>query len=204
MWKRILAATFVATLIASSSCQCRELDSDPWLLEPADSGRADAPPVDAPVDTSDAADAVDTTDVADVPDVADVRDAREDVDAWQRDNVVSNIQCREVLTDRTSLVIDDRGTVWLGFHQFQSPDCERSNLVVARRPVGGRWQVEEIARHRGIFGLEIIDPGEPLLVYPHPSRSDFRTAKRVSPGNWTFHTFDVSAVTTSAVGTAST
>jgi hypothetical protein len=183
-------------LLATSSCQCQDDDiGGPWEIAQgfdieergidADSG-PDVADVD---DVQDVPDEPDTEDVEDVEDIEDTEDIREVLDAepdtpppnpWEPEDV----PFEHALTDRTEMVIDDDGTFWIAFHSCDQPSCENATLSVARRPVGGDWTFEDIEPHRGIFGIDVIEPGRPLVVFPQQRDASLKAATRVGASSW--------------------
>lgn len=178
----------VVVVLPFSGCQCTDqIESEPWAFGGPDAYNTEllGPP---PVDSGDPPG--DTDDPGDIS-----------IDAWQPEDVVSDVQCEDALNDRTSLIVDDEGTTWVGFHKYRSSDCDgRPTLVVARKPVGGTWVEEDIQPHTGIFGLSSIDPGRPVVVYPDPRNrrrtevagsGTFRAAHRRGFENWEVHEFNI-------------
>ncbi|MFB6351913.1 MAG: hypothetical protein ABEN55_18260 [Bradymonadaceae bacterium] len=124
--------------------------------------------------------------------VADIGpDTEPDVDVWEPENVLPEICKSDARNDRTSLVVDDNGTLWLGFHKYAGENCQNSTLVVYHKRLGGRWVREDIQPHEGIFGLSIIDSNRPIAVFPDPSDGTFKAAHRRGDREWTFHEFDL-------------
>ncbi len=105
--------------------------------------------------------------------------------------VVQPVECSEALNDRSDLVVDERGTPWIGYHQYSGPSCERTSLVVARGTPEGDWTREALERHKGIFSVKIIEPSRPVAVYPNPRLGLFRSAMRDGPDDWAFTNLDL-------------
>lgn len=183
---RWLLPAFVV-LLPFAGCQCSdEVPAGPWSFDGPD---ALGPDVDDPPPPED-------TDDFPPEDVGDIT-----IDAWQPEDVVSDVKCENALDDRTSLIVDREGTTWVAFHKYRSDDCEgRPTLVVARKPVGGTWVEEDIQPHAGIFGINSIEPGNPVVVYPdarNPRRTSqtgsgtFRAAHREGPRDWRVRELDI-------------
>jgi len=181
---RWLLPAFVV-LLPVAGCQCSdEVPAGPWNLQGSDALGADVEPT--PEDT----DVDRPEDTADIP-----------IDTWQPEDVVSDVECENALDDRTSLIVDRAGTTWVGFHKYRSGNCEgRPTLVVARKPVGGTWVEEDIQPHAGIFGINSLEPGEPVMVYPdarNPRRTEqtgsgtFRAAHRRGSRDWRVRELDI-------------
>jgi hypothetical protein len=188
---RYIASMFLLVL-PLSGCQCQDTMPVGWELEePEGDAMADvvpdAPPMDVQPDVE-----PDTRDIGpDTRDVVDIRDAEPDIDAWQPEELF-DVPCTESeLNDRTSLAIDDNGTLWLGHHKFQRPDCSNPTLVVNRKRLEGRWVREDIQPHEGIFGLSIIDDNRPIAVFPDRRDGTFEAVHRRGNRDWEFHTFDI-------------
>ena len=184
-------------LLPWGGCDCNDVvdSTDPWVFEEPD----DVGPTDLD-DTrpEDVADVVDVADVADTPpDLSDTPGPL-DIDGWDPENVIDEIECDEALNDRTSMAIDSEGTVWFGYHRFEGPDddpCQRSILVLAHRRVGEEWKFRELERHRGLFAIEVIEPGRPVVVYPDledRQNDQFEAWMRRRDGTFDRHVFDIS------------
>lgn len=177
---------FVAllALLSFSNCRCADQRSyDDWEFERRDTtsdDRFDAistfPPEDVgPVDTGS----------------LDVADGREDTNKWQPEEVLPEIECRDALNDRTSLIVDSDGTLWLGYHHFRGENCRNPTLVVAHKRVGGEWVEEDLQPHNDIFGLSTINPGRPIAVYPDTDAGTFKASHRMGDQDWRTHVFDI-------------
>ena len=184
-----------AVLLPLSGCRCQDRVDYGWAFEEpedaTDTGRLDVPePPDTRPDTPD------TVHIPDSRDVPPVEDIAPEPDAWDPENVVSNIECRQALNDRTSLVIDDRGTAWLGYHSYSGRGCELSSLVVTHRRANSRWQRETLRRpHQGIFALSVIEPNRPISVFPDARDGQFKSAMRQGDGRWSTQAFDIGSHT---------
>ena len=87
--------------------------------------------------------------------------------------------------DRTSVIVDRAGTVWLGYHRCGDPSCLDPELVVGHRRAGQQnWVWEVIEGHRGLFGLEIIEADRPMVVYLQALSRELRVAMRQANGRW--------------------
>jgi len=184
--RRLLPALLL--LLPFSGCQCEdEVGPDAWEF-----GGPDASPPDVVVPP------FDTGDV----EPRDTRDARDlGFDTFVPENVVSDVECEDALNDRTSAIVDSEGTTWVAFHKYRSGECDESpSLVVARKPVGGEWTEETIQFHQGIFGINSVEAGRPVVVYPdprnprlsdRPGSGQFRAAHRRGPGDWEIRSLDI-------------
>lgn len=103
---------------------------------------------------------------------------------WRSEVVAEGLPRSFALNDRTSVVVDRQGTVWLGYHRCADRFCADPELVVARRPVGGSWSYETIDRHEGLFGLSVIHANEPLAVYVDAPDQSLALAQRRAEGGW--------------------
>ncbi|MBA2662365.1 MAG: hypothetical protein H0U74_08715 [Bradymonadaceae bacterium] len=110
---------------------------------------------------------------------------------WTPQVVDSNFSFNHALNDRTSLVVDEDGTMWLGYHSCPDRACSAAQLTVGRRPVGGSWSFENIQRHEGIFGLEVIDAEQPIVVYPDPFDNVLKVAMRQGRNRWDIESLPV-------------
>ncbi len=123
-----------------------------------------------------------------VPDAWVPPDVERDTDwnegEWTTEVVDTNFSLTHALNDRTSLVVDDDGTMWLGYHSCTDMFCNTPNLTIARRPVTRGWTRKTVQEHEGIFGLEVINPEEPIAVYPDPADNYLKVAQRNSTGSW--------------------
>lgn len=105
---------------------------------------------------------------------------------WEIEVVAENIPRSFASDDRTSVIVDRQGTVWLGYHRCEDPFCmEPSELVVGHRRVGQTtFTWERIEAHSGLFGLAVIDANEPIVIYLHQQSRELRAALRQPNGRW--------------------
>lgn len=168
--RRIIGLVLLGFL-ALPSCDCSgEHDSnwvldDEWPFEEEDAGQLDAEGAEDSEEESDA--------------------------AWQPEEVEPSVPDSHALTDRTSIVVDPEGTLWLGYHHCNDLTCSQPMLRVMHKAVGSDWKSEDIGIHDGIFGLEIIKPGEPIIAYPDSFERVYRVSMRSSDGAWRDHDFPV-------------
>lgn len=197
-WRRTTPIAWLAlvVLLPLSGCQCQDQVSDyGWVFEEPDGSVDDPPDVLLPetggLDIGPETD-TDTGIVRDTSDTLDVRDVEDtgDTEEWEQEDVLP-VVCEDARNDRTSMVIDDRGTIWLGYHRYTGQNCQNSTLVVAHRPVGGQWSEERIQAHQGIFAVETIEPDRPIVAYPDAPQGTFEAARRQGPGQWKTHQFNV-------------
>jgi hypothetical protein len=185
-WLTFVAITAVLPL---TGCNCNDPQEAGWEFDedwqfPADAG------VDTQPDAEDVWDArPDTADAADVADVEDAPDA-EPVDPWQPEEVES-VSRNQALTDRTGIAVDPDGTLWLGYHKCSDFSCDQPQLNVVNKPIGGQWSGETIRQHEGIFGVSVIEPGRPIVVFPDILDGTYKAAMRQPNGDWDLHTFPV-------------
>lgn len=186
--RRLLLLT-IGAVLCFSGCDCHhEIDSG-WDLEsgldfPEDLG-IDA--VDAEPDVIDVWDAPpDTVDAIDVEDEPDAPP----IDPWQPEEVES-VSRNHALTDRTSLAVDPDGTLWLGYHECNDLGCSEPTLKVVNKPLSGEWSGERIRAHEGIFGVSVVEPGKPIVVFPDILDDTYKAAMRQPDGDWRLHTFPV-------------
>ena len=199
MKTRYLLIGIIVLSMGSGSCTCHDgAYGEPWELteefENEGDGAVDFDADDTGVDTSDTTDigpdTSDTSDTLDTRDTEDVPDT-EPEDPWEPIDVDPSVPFQNALTDRTSLAIDENGTFWLGFHTCDTRDCSDSTLAVARKPQGEEWTVEEIERHSGIFGLEIMEPERPVVVFTQDLDDSFKSATRLGEPSWAVRQFPV-------------
>lgn len=189
-------AAWIGFLLALplSGCRCQDTVKEyGWVFEESEDsgGLPDLPEPDTGMDVGADADVVADVGVdADVADAFDAADTAPQGDAWEEENVLP-VVCEAAKNDRTSMIIDERGTIWLGYHRLEGRNCNRSTLVVAHKPVGGQWEEEYIQRHEGIFAVEAMRPGRPLVVYPDARQGTFEAAQRRGSGQWSTHQFNV-------------
>lgn len=190
MKSRYILIAACALLLASSSCRCQDNDlGGPWEIVQGFDIQERGIDAETGVDAEDVSDVQDVPDVPDTEDVEDTEDVREVFDVepdtpppnpWEPEDV----PFEHAWEDRTELVIDDEGTFWIAFHSCDTRSCENAQLSVARRPVGGDWTIEDIEKHKGIFGIEVIEAGRPLVVYTQSRDNSFKAATRVANNAW--------------------
>jgi hypothetical protein len=192
---RCLIYVTVATLVPLSGCNCNDGYEPGWEFQEDWQFGQDAA-VDIGPDVEDVWDG--SPDAEDVVDVADVADAEPDVDAvdpWQPEQVES-VSRDQALTDRTGLAVDPDGTLWLGYHECGDFGCNEPQLKVVHRPFDGPaddgWSGQIIHPHEGIFGVSVIEPGRPIVVFPDSYDQTYKAAMRQPDGDWEMHTFPVS------------
>ncbi|MGM0557592.1 MAG: hypothetical protein ACQEVA_14510 [Myxococcota bacterium] len=199
MKSRYILFAACALLLASSSCRCQDDDlGGPWEISQGFDIQEQGFDADTGPDVTDADDVAPDADAdADAEDIEDTEDTRQVFDAepdtpppnpWEPEDV----PFEHALTDRTELVIDDDGTFWIAFHTCETRSCQNATLSVARRPVGGDWTIEDIEQHRGIFGIEVIEPGRPLVVFTQSRDNSFKAATRVGDRAWEVRRLPVS------------
>jgi hypothetical protein len=178
-------------LLPWTGCDCTDSveTTEPWVFEESE----DLGPTD--LGDLDAEDTRDIIDVADAP--PNISDTPEplDLDGWEPENVIDEVECSDARNDRTSMAIDSEGTVWFGYHRYEGTaeePCSRSILVLAHRRVGGEWKFQELERHRGLFAIEVVEPGQPVVVYPDPFDRQFEGWMRRPNGSFDRHIFDIS------------
>ncbi len=195
--RRLILCAFVAVL-PFSGCNCEDAYQSGWELHDQ-MNWPDADAADAQADAADVWDAA--PDVADAgPDVMDAaveEDAAPDVEPWQPEEVEPAVPMSQALTDRTSLAVDPRGTLWLGYHACADAQCSRPMLRVVHKPVGGQWSGEDIRQHDGIFGVSVIEPNRPIVAFPDSLDNTYKVAMRQADGSWRLHTFPVERSTSS-------
>lgn len=87
--------------------------------------------------------------------------------------------------DRTDVLVDRQGTVWLGYHRCETPQCTNPQLVVGHRKVGDSDFVwERIDNHSGLFGIEIIQADRPIVIYMDTVRGKLKAATREGKNRW--------------------
>lgn len=188
-------------LLPLASCDCSDQALARWeFFEPYDDVEdlTDVDIIDdigAPDDTFEPLDlGIDFDAEPEVPDTWIPPDIERDTDwnqgEWTAEVVDSNFSLNHALNDRTSLVVDDDGTMWLGYHSCADTFCSTPRLTVARRPVGQSWDRKSIQAHSGIFGLEVINPEEPIAVYPDPADNYLKVAHRTA-GAWNVESLDI-------------
>ena len=178
-------------ILPFSGCNCADTYDYGWELRANDTLVTDSG-ADISSDTSPDIRPVDVRDVTDTFVPVDVSDTLPDIDTWRPDEVEPEV-CEEAKNDRTSIVVDDKGTMWLGYHKYRGQGCRNSTLVVAHRRVAGRWVREDIQPHEGIFAVSTIDTNRPIAVYPDAAQGTFKAAHREGFRRWRFHDFDVGA-----------
>ncbi len=98
--------------------------------------------------------------------------------------------------DRTSVFIDRDGTVWLGYHRCYDPLCSNPILVVGHRLANQtEWVWEEIEPHSGLFGLQGIVAGYPIVVYLDAAAGELKAASRIGEGQWLIESLPVGHAT---------
>lgn len=112
-------------------------------------------------------------------------------DMWEPTEVVSNIPLSHALNERTSLAVDQNGTLYLGYHSCTSRDCADVDLVIARRPRGGDWTHETVKPQRGTFGIEVANPEEVVAAFLDPIDNTFKVARRLAPNDFELRTLGV-------------
>ncbi|RAL20500.1 hypothetical protein DL240_17015 [Lujinxingia litoralis] len=189
----VLIYLVCAPLLSLNACSCEDEDNYFWELS--------EPPLDEHLDGGHPPEDVAFSDLDEEPDAPEPH-SPDDWDwafpdpqiepeppqweetQWQSQVVAEGIPKVFASNDRTSVVVDRAGTVWLGYHRCDDARCITPELVIARRPVGGSWSYESIARHRGIFGLSVIHANEPLAVYLDSINSELVATQRQADGAW--------------------
>ncbi|MFU8802896.1 MAG: hypothetical protein ACNA8W_03710 [Bradymonadaceae bacterium] len=110
---------------------------------------------------------------------------------WTTETIDEEFAFSHALNERTSLVVDSRGTLWLGYHACDDRQCSSPRLVVGRKPIDGEWTYETIQNHRGLFGLQVIRSEEPIAVYVDDRDQSFKVAMRKGPNHWEIQRIDV-------------
>ncbi len=186
-------------LLPLASCDCSDAALERWdFYEPYPEDIAHLDDADPILDTSPLEDALDEFDIdmdaePEPPDAWIPPDIERDTDwnqgEWTAEIVDDNFSPNHALNDRTSLIVDELGTMWLGYHSCANSFCTTPQLTVANRfiqPITNTndpWQYESVQQpHSGIFGLEVIQPDAPIAVYPDPRDNQLRVAHR-SPIN---------------------
>ncbi len=195
-------------LLPLASCDCSDQDFARWdFFEPYEDAEnifdADNDVgIDVDEDIFEPEDIVEESDIdidfdaePEVPDTWVPPDVERDTDwnegEWTAEIVDSNFSRSHALNDRTSIVVDDDGTMWLGYHSCSDMFCSKPELTVARRPVGQGWDRKNVQSHSGIFGLEVINPEEPIAVYPDPNDNYLKVAQRTAAGAWNVESLDI-------------
>ncbi len=110
---------------------------------------------------------------------------------WVPEEVVPDVSFQRALNDRTSLAVDDDGTIWLAYHSCPTQQCLDVQLSMAYKRRGGVWQFEDIKRQDGTFGVNVAVPNEPIVAFLDPTDNTFKAARRVADGEYEFHRFPV-------------
>jgi hypothetical protein len=157
---RFAAMTTALAALSLSGCNCEDPAEPGWefqeeLREP-DLGPDLAP--DMEVDMG-----------VDMPEIPE--------EPWVPEKVIEDVPFEHALNDRTSLVVDVRGTIWLGYHACNDLACSDPKLVVARKPKGGEWTYEEVDDQQGTFGIDAF--GQiPYAAYLSEENDAFMVAMR--------------------------
>lgn len=136
-------------------------------------------------------------DVANVEDLTVVEDFGVDLPAetdagWQPEEVVEDVPIDHALNERTSLAVDDDGTLFLGYHRCVDENCGEVDLVVARRARGAsRFTHETVKRQRGTFGIAVANPEEVVAAFLDPTDNTFKVSRRLGPNEWEFRALGV-------------
>jgi hypothetical protein len=110
---------------------------------------------------------------------------------WTPEQIEPDIPIEHALNERTSLAVDQNGTVFLGYHRCATRDCSRVFLTVARKPRGGNWTFERVKRQRGTFGIEVANPEEVVAAFLDPTDNTFKVSRRLGANDWEFRTLGV-------------
>lgn len=114
---------------------------------------------------------------------------------WETETIDEGVPRAFADDDRTSVIVDREGTVWLGYHRCQTPDCSDPRLVVGHRHLDDdQWNWESIEGHTGLFGLESINAGEPIAVYLDAERNELKAAMRQGEDDWYIETLPADGV----------
>lgn len=66
----------------------------------------------------------------------------------------------------TEIVVANDGTQWLAYHTCVSERCRERALMLARRPIGGDWSIEQVAEAQVYdFALSLDADQRPMLSY---------------------------------------
>lgn len=169
--RKVLFA-IVLGLIPFQGCTCVD-DPDPWTFEER---------IDDPIEFEDVGVEEDT---AIEPDAAPFfPEASDDV---VEEGVPRSFAGRE----RTSLAVDDSGTVWLGYHKCVDSSCERTTLTLANRRRGQDWKYEDIQIQSGTFGVDVAKNDRPVAAYLSPQDNTFKVARRTGTDEFDIRTLGV-------------
>ena len=116
---------------------------------------------------------------------------------WMPEPVVPSVPAQRALNDRTALAVDDDGTIWLGYHACNNPNCSDVDLALAYKERGGVWQFERVKPQDGTFGIDVAIAGQPVSAFLDPTDDTFKAAVRVAPNQYEFHTFPVARTSVS-------
>ena len=184
--------TLVAILVGSAlfldACSCQD-DLDPlWTFEDPDEFEPDAAVVhDLWEEEEEEPEEIDEEDWDwAFPDEEIEPDPPEwDETEWQVEVIDDGIPRTFADNDRTSVIVDREGTVWLGYHRCDDPQCTDPMLVVGHRRANSEdWNWENIESHTGLFGLQAIHADEPLVIYLDGVNRELKAASREANGRW--------------------
>lgn len=195
-----LCVLFFITL-SLTHCTCVDEDDSMWtFFEPWDEADVlegdDAGP--GPVLDPDVVVPPIDDDIYTLPDIVEEVIEEEIVDPreweegeWTTETVASDFPFSQVLNERTSLVVDPQGTMWLGYHACNDRSCSNPRLVIARKAIDGAWTHESVQNHRGLFALTVIRSEEPIVAYVDDQDQSFKVAMRRGRNDWQIQRLDV-------------
>lgn len=107
------------------------------------------------------------------------------------DTVVDNVPRSFAGRERTSLAVDDAGTVWLGYHRCIDLGCDQTMLAIAHRRRGQDWVYEDVQRQSGTFGIDIAQNDRVVGAYLSPLDNTFKVARRTGSNDFEIRTLGV-------------
>lgn len=114
---------------------------------------------------------------------------------WDTEVLSDEIPRSFAYDDRTSVIVDRQGTVWVGYHRCSDSSCSNPDLVVGHRHYDTEsWQWETIEPHTGLFGLQVIEAGQPIAVYLDGQSRQLKAATRQPDGQWRIEVLPVGDV----------
>lgn len=188
----LIVAALLAPIALFPACHCADETDGIWTFEeyydtdlPEDDAWQPDPDPDPVVDPDD-------WDWAFPDDEIDPDPPEWEETEWSTTTIEEGIPRTFASNDRTSVIIDRAGTVWLGYHRCYDPVCSEPILTVGYRRVDDTdftWEI--IEPHSGLFGLQSITANYPLAIYLDGVAGELKAAHRVGPSNWLIESLPV-------------
>lgn len=197
---RFLIALFLCSnALFLDGCSCQDQEYPIWLFDEPEDPEASPQPdaiedAEAPRDTQEEDDEDDWDWAFPDPEIEPDPPKWEET-RWTAEVIEEGIPRFFADNDRTDVMVDRQGTVWLGYHRCETSQCLNPQLIVGHRRVGESdfiW--EHIDSHSGLFGLEIIEADRPIVIYMDGAQGKLKAASREGSNRWLIEELPVQSV----------